>query len=103
MSGYQTFGEFLGRREAANRAGWRPWAPGSRESDLAARSRLPCDLPEPDAARGGGHVDERSVFGDLLKSPFRAVNPSRPVLPTNARLLASPLRTKRLESQVVGR
>jgi hypothetical protein len=42
-------------------------------------------------------VDERSITGGM----FKAVNPSRPVSPTNSRLFALPGR-KRFKSQVMG-
>ncbi len=43
-------------------------------------------------------VAERS----LMRGVFRAVNPARPVSPTNSRLLAGPF-PRKLKSQVIGR
>jgi hypothetical protein len=46
----------------------------------------------------GPPVAERSITGGM----FKAVNPARPVSPTNSRLFALPGR-KRFKSQVMGR
>jgi hypothetical protein len=48
--------------------------------------------------RGRAPVAERS----LMRGVFRAVNPARPVSPTNSRLLAGPF-PRKLKSQVIGR
>jgi hypothetical protein len=61
------------------------------------------DLNLPDAMDDGAQVEVRSLFGNPFKGVFKAVNPARPVLPSNSRLLASPFRKKRLKSQVMGR
>ncbi len=47
-------------------------------------------------------AERRSPFRGLFRGVFKAVNPARPISPTNSRLLAPPSR-KRLKSQVVGR
>jgi hypothetical protein len=58
----------------------------------------------PDVAGDEGRVQERSIFSGLFKNPIKAVNPARPVLPTNSLLLASHFRRKRrLKSQNIGR
>jgi hypothetical protein len=51
------------------------------------------------AEMGIDPLAERSLFRGL----FKAVNPARPVSPTNSRLFATPSRKKRLGSQVMGR
>ncbi len=56
------------------------------------------DAEEVPEAGLGAPVAERSVMGGI----FKAVNPSRPVSPTNSRLFALPGR-KRFKSQVMGR
>jgi hypothetical protein len=43
-------------------------------------------------------IAERSIMAGI----FKAVNPARPVSPTNSRLLAAPFK-KKLKSQVIGR
>jgi hypothetical protein len=52
------------------------------------------EMPEPG---GCTPVAERSITGGM----FKAVNPARPVSPTNSRLFALPAR-KRFKSQVMG-
>ena len=56
------------------------------------------DAQEPHNTDLRDPVAERSVTGGM----FKAVNPARPVSPTNSRLFALPGR-KRFKSQVVGR
>src|SRR5262249_3204964 len=96
------FNKYLEQCDAANRADPRHWSPDHRESDPGERSPTHHDLTEPDSARDDGHVEERTVFGNLFKNPYRAVNPVRRILPTKSRLLASPFRKRRLKSQVIG-
>jgi hypothetical protein len=103
MNGYISFNEFLEQRDAACRADT-PTSPlGARGIEPVAGSATRYVLREPEAAGDEGQIEARSIFGKFFKSPSKAVNPSRPVLPTNSRLLASPFRKKRLKSQVVGR
>jgi hypothetical protein len=103
MKGYLSFREYVERRDAARDAAPQPSPPDAHGVDSAAGSPLHYDLPESDAAGDEGQIEARSIFGNLFKSPFKAVNPARPVSPTNSRLLASPFRKRRLKSQVVGR
>ena len=103
MNGYKTFGEYLEQRVAANDAASRPRRHDARGVDPAAGSPRHNGPPRPDAPADEGQVEARSMFGNLFKSPFKAVNPARAVSPTNSRLLASPFRKQRLKSQVIGR
>jgi hypothetical protein len=103
MNGYKTFGEYLEQRDGANDAAPLTRRPDARGLNPVAGSPLRHDPPRPDTAGGEGQVETRSIFGNLFKSPFKAVNPARPVSPTNSRLLASPFRRKRLKSQIIGR
>jgi hypothetical protein len=104
MGDYPTFTEYLEQRDAVRYADSQPPPLDAREFDLGTGASIQNDLEEPGAAGDEGRVETRSLFGALFKNPFKAVNPSRPVLPTNSLLLASPFRRKRrLKSQVVGR
>jgi hypothetical protein len=103
MGGYMTFGEYLERRDAALLRAAQPMPLDAREFDPGTWSPTHYDLPEPEVAGNQGHVEQRSIFGNLFKNPFKPVNPSRPVLPSNSRLLASPFNKKRLKSQIIGR
>jgi hypothetical protein len=60
---------------------------------LERRSSGGASLPD----HGLSPVDERSITGGM----FKAVNPARPVSPTNSRLFALPGR-KRFKSQIMG-
>jgi hypothetical protein len=99
MNGYKTFAEFLEQRRAGSRRG----APDAREFAPPTESPTRYDLPDPEAVGGEGPVEERSSFRNPFRGVFKAVNPARPVLPTNSRLLASPFRKRRLKSQVIGK
>jgi hypothetical protein len=104
MNGYPTFSEYLEQRDAARLCAALPMPPDARGIDPGTGSPTHDNLEEPEVAGDEGQVEQRSIFGALFKNPFKAVNPSRPVLPTNSLLLASPFRRKRrLKSQVVGR
>jgi hypothetical protein len=104
MKLYMGFTEYLERRDAARIADLQSSSPGARETDPGTGSPTHHNLPDPEAAVDEGQVEARALFGALFKSPFKAVNPSRPVLPTNSLLLASPFRRKRrLKSQIIGR
>jgi hypothetical protein len=103
MGGYKSFGEFLEQRDGANDAASQPRRPDARGVDPAAGSPLRYDPLQPDAVGDGGQVEARSIFANLFKSPFKPVNPARPVSPTNSRLLASPSRKRGLKSQIIGR
>ena len=103
MSGYKSFSEFLEQRDAANYAARQSSGPDAGGFDPVARSRFHDDSPQSDTAGNEGQVEARSMFGSLFKSPFKAVNPARPVSPTNSRLLASPFGKRRLRSQVIGK
>jgi hypothetical protein len=104
MSGYMTFGEYLAQRDAALRRGAQPPPLDARGLDPGAGTPIGDHLSDPEVAGDGGRVEERSIFSGLFKNPIKAVNPSRPVLPTNSLLLASPFNKKRrLKSQIIGR
>jgi hypothetical protein len=104
MGGYMTFGEYLEQRDAAHHADPQPPPLDARGTDPGTGSPTHDNLEEPEVAGDEGQVEARSLFGNLFKSIFKPVNPSRPVLPTNSLLLASPLRRKRrLKSQIIGR
>jgi hypothetical protein len=104
MNGYMTFGEYLEQRDAAFYGAAQPSPLGAREFDPGTGSPTRYNLGEPEVAGDEGQVEARSIFGNLFKSIFKPVNPSRPVLPSNSRLLASPFRRKhRLKSQIIGR
>jgi hypothetical protein len=99
MGDFQTFAEFLERRDADGRA--------ADPSTITVGSEVTGPVEEPvtagDPARPGvpGErvpVTERSISRGM----FKAVNPARPVSPLNSRLLASPFR-KRFRSQIMGR
>src|SRR5262245_37191284 len=102
MKGYKTFSEFLAQRDAASDAAPQPPRPDDRGAVPAAESPLCYDPHQPDAMGDEEQVEERSTFRNPFRGVFKAVNPARPVLPTNSRLLASPFRKRRLKSQVVG-
>jgi hypothetical protein len=55
------------------------------------------DSEESPMPGNGAPVAERSITGGM----FKAVNPARPVSPTNSRLFALPGR-KRFKSQIMG-
>jgi hypothetical protein len=103
MGGYMTFGEYLEQRDAAHHADPQPPPLDARGTDPGTWSPTHYDLGKPEVAGDEGRVEARSLFGNWFKSIFKPVNPSRPVLPTNSRLLASPFNKKRLKSQIVGR
>jgi hypothetical protein len=81
MNGYMTFGEYLERRDAARYGAAQPMPLDARDPGIA--SPIQYDLEEPEVAGDEGQVEARTIFGNLFKNPFKAVNPSRPVLPTN--------------------
>jgi hypothetical protein len=103
MGNYMTFTEYLERRDAASRVAPQPSPPRARESDPGTGAPTQYDPGKPEVAGDEGQVEARSLFGNLFKSIFKPVNPSRPVMPTNSRLLASPFNKKRLKSQISGR
>jgi hypothetical protein len=101
MNGYMSFGEYAEQRDAARHRDTQTMPLDARGIDQGAGSHIRDHQLE--AAGNAGQVEARSLFGNLFKSIFKPVNPARPVLPTNSRLLASPFNKKRLKSQVVGR
>jgi hypothetical protein len=103
MNGYKTFSQYLEQRDGVNDAASQPRRPDARGLKPVAGSRLHDDTRQSYTAGHEGQVEERSVLGNIFKSPFKAVNPARPVSPTNSKLLASPFRKQRLRSQVIGR
>ena len=103
MRYYLTFREYAEQRDAACRADTRGTPPGAQDIEPIVGSPTRLHPPDPDAAVDGGQVEQRSLLGNLFKGVFTVVNPSRPALPTNSRLLASPFRKRRLKSQVIGR
>jgi hypothetical protein len=104
MGGYMTFGEYAEQRDAARHRGAQPPPLDAREFDPGTGSPIQYHLPEPEVAGNQGQVEARALFGALFKNPFKVVNPSRPVLPSNSLLLASPFRRRRrLKSQIIGR
>jgi hypothetical protein len=98
MGCFRTFGEYLEQRGFPARDAVPADAVGvGAEADWTGHPR-----PDPGILGDGGHVSERSLFRNPFKGVFKAVNPARPVSPTNSRLVASPAR-RRLGSQVIGR
>lgn len=102
MNDYMTFSEYVERRDAACHDSAAHMPLDVWHTDPTGGSPVRHDLPDSDVAGDEGQVEERSMFGALFKNPFKAVNPARPVTPTNSRLFAPPGR-KRLKGQVVGR
>jgi hypothetical protein len=96
---FQTFTEVLKLRDGNRRATDRtlPVPVGDMVVPMTG------DAPtHPGRSADQDQVSERSRFSGLFKGLFKAVNPSRPLSPTNSRLLSSPFR-KRHKSQVMGK
>lgn len=98
MVSFKTFGEYLEQRTSfVPNAG-----PSRADGGGTGANFTEYPLPDPGIPGDGRHVSERSRFRNPYKVVSGAVNPSRPVSPTNSRLLSFPAR-KRLKSQIVGR
>lgn len=99
MERQMTFAGSLERRGSLGTTAGYPF-PGDGEDEAAMTGAL---LFEPGARAGDQlRVIERSSFNPF-KGAFKAVNPARPVSPTNSRLFGPPCRRKRLGAQVIGR
>jgi hypothetical protein len=98
MSSFMTFAEFLQRRDPQRGSPDPiPKVADSQIGDVGGRT-TDGETVHPGLLDDRDRLAERSLFRGF----FKAVNPARPVSPTNSRLLASPNR-KRLKSQVMGR
>jgi hypothetical protein len=99
MGTFRSFADYVARRDLMRSAADPTRAVGD-DVDVVPNGSISIQASLED---DGGQVEQRSLYGNLFKGVFTVVNPSRPALPTNSRLLASPFRRKRLKSQVMGR
>src|SRR4051794_10770586 len=98
MATFKTFSEYVQQRDG-ELGGRGPSAPTNWNAASIPNGDLGDDAAaQPTCPDERDRVAERSMFRGL----FKAVNPARPVSPTNSRLLASPSRT-RLKSQIIGK